>query len=75
MPTITGATLLHISLIRQIHLIKIEVLQKQFKDFEEFLIWKSDEKKKSKSQYTLQCAPKISLDAKIWYYYCHRAGK
>ena len=53
---------------------KIEVTNIEFDSMETFIQWKEDIESSTHSSYVLKYAPTISNEAKIWYYYCNRAG-
>ena len=57
------------------HSVNAEIITKTFSNFDTFISWKNEEEKETNSQFTLQCAPRTTLNTKVWYYYCHRAGK
>ena len=41
---------------------------------EAFIQLKEDIESSTHSGYVLKCTPTISNEAKVWYYYCNRAG-
>ena len=53
---------------------KIEVTNIEFDSMETYIQWKEDIERSTHSSYVLKCAPTISNEAKVWYYYCNRAG-
>ena len=53
---------------------KIKVTNIEFDSVEAFIQWKEDIESSTHSSYVLKCAPTISNEAKVWYYYCNRAG-
>lgn len=61
--------------LKAAHLINISTNTLNYEHFDDFLRWKNQEETTTRSQYTLQCAPQTSLQTKVWYYYCNRAGK
>ena len=53
---------------------KTEVTNIEFDRKEAFIQWKEDIKSSTYSSYVLKCATTLSNEAKVWYYYCNRAG-
>ena len=52
---------------------KIEVTNIEFDSMEAFIQWKEDIESSTHSSYVLKCAPTISNEAKVSYYYCNTA--
>ena len=53
----------------------MNVKELEFQTFEEFMSWKSTEEENLSTSYVQQCGVRTSNTAKVWYYYCNRAGK
>ena len=60
--------------IRNDHNVLVNIKTIQFEDFQSFLSWKEEEEFNTISQNVQQCAPKLYVENKVWYYYCNRAG-
>jgi hypothetical protein len=56
------------------HEIPIEEKQASFTTFNEFKDWKEDIEQDTKTTFVSKCAPYITDEITIYYYYCNRAG-
>ena len=56
------------------HQLSIEEKEISFDTLEEFYEWKEESETTTRSLFVFKCAPQVSNDMKVFYYYCNRAG-
>ena len=57
------------------HQLEIEITDTTFADYAEFTVWKEDLERETHSSYVLKCAPVMTQEYRVSYYYCNRSGK
>ena len=57
------------------HQLEIEITDTTFADYAEFTVWKEDLERETHSSYVLKCAPVVTQEYRVSYYYCNRSGK
>ena len=55
--------------------LEIEITDTTFADYAEFTVWKEDLERETHSSYVLKCAPVVTQEYRVSYYYCNRSGK
>ncbi len=61
--------------LKSIHFVEIETSNEEFTNFDDFITWKNKVEKDTNAQFSQHCAPQTMGNSKVWYWYCHRAGK
>ena len=61
--------------LKEEHKVNIDVKEVEFLTYEEFMTWKSAEEENINTSYVQHCGARTSTTAKVWYFYCNRAGK
>ena len=57
------------------HQLEIEITDTSFADYAEFTVWKEDLERETHPSYVLKCAPVVTQEYRVSYYYCNRSGK
>ena len=60
--------------MQQSHGVKLETRELRFKNMDEFMSWKKEEEKATKSYYVLHNGTVKTPTTRYHYYYCNRSG-